>query len=140
MSTIDIKSLLGIDADTIEVLMNRAAALYSEGQFEAMRKTLNGVIALSPDDPRPHTLIGSSYLLEGRDRDADTAYQAAFERDPSDPYTLVALGELKLRALDLKSAVTYFEKLFTSTTDHTHPARLRGQALVREYHAKLGGS
>ena len=38
MSTIDIKSLLGIDADTIEALMNRAAALYSEGKFEAMRK------------------------------------------------------------------------------------------------------
>ena len=74
-----------------------------------------------------------------RDRDAETAYQAAYERDPNDPYTLVALVELKLRSLALKSAVTYFEKLFASATEDTHPARLRGQALVREYHAKLGG-
>ena len=112
MSHVDIKSLLGIDADTIEVLMNRAATLYSEGQFEAMRKTLKGVIALAPHDPRPHTLIGSSYLIEGRDRDAEAAYRAAHERDQDDLYTLVALGELKLRALELKDAVTYFEKLF----------------------------
>ncbi len=135
----DIKELLGIDTETIDALLNRAATLYSEGQFDAMRKTLNGVIALAPEDPRPYTLIGSSYLLEGRDRDAETAYQAAYQRDQADPYTLVALGELKLRALELKDAVTYFEKLFEHPEGVAHPAVLRGQTLVSEYYAKLSG-
>ena len=139
MSNLDLQSLLGISSDTVEALLNRAAALYSEGQFETMRKTLDGVIALSPDDARAYTLIGSSFIQEGRDRDAETAYTAAYERDAEDPYTLVALGELKLRALDLPAAVPLFEKLFALDPDGTHPAANRGRGLVQDYHTKLSG-
>lgn len=135
----DLKSLLGIAPQTIEALMNQAAEFYSNGQFEKMRKVLSGVIALAPQDPRPHTLMGSSYLLEGRDREAEQAYATAYTHDPSDPYTLVALGELKLRSLDLQEAVAYFEKLFALKDSATHPAAQRGRELVREYHQRLSG-
>ena len=140
MSKLNVKTILGLNDDTTEALLNQAAKLYSDGQFEKMRKVLNGVVALSPHDPRPHTLIGSSFFLEGRDREAEAAYQRAYQNDASDAYTLVALGELKLRALELEAAVNIFEELFALPDIQKHPAAERGRELIHAYYQKLGGN
>ena len=139
MSKTTIKAILGIQDSTVEALLNQAASLYSDGDHPQMRKLLRGVIALAPDDPRPHTLLGSSYLLEGRDLDAERAYSEAYTRDSSDPYTLVALGELKLRSLQLEAAVMLFKQLFEHVDHQTHPAAIRAHQLLRDYYQRLGG-
>lgn len=139
MSNDNLMTILGLNDDTTDALINQAALLYSDGQFEKMRKVLGGAVALSPRDPRPHTLIGSSFFIEGRDREAEAAYQRAYDCDASDPYTLVALGELKLRALELEAAVRVFEELFALPNIQEHPAAERGRELIHTYYQKLRG-
>ena len=129
MSNDKLTTILGLNDDTTDALLNQAALLYSDGQFEKMRKVLTAWLLLV-HTTHVHTLIGSSFFLEGRDREAEAAYQRAYQNDASDAYTLVALGELKLRALKLEAAVTIFEELFALPDIQEHPAAERGRELI----------
>ena len=88
-------------------------------------------------DPRPFKLLGSCFLLQQNFEKAESTYNIAMELDPNDPYTLVALGELRLKGLKIAEAVPLFEKLFQLDPDGEHPAANRGRKLVQDYYEKI---
>ena len=106
-------------------MLHLATENYSDGKFSETRAILAGLIAINEADARLYKLLGSCLLLKAHTLDAQ------------DPYTLVALGEIKLKALNIAEAVPLFEKLFAQDPEGEHPAANRGRRLVQDHYQKL---
>jgi predicted Zn-dependent protease len=124
------------DRDT-ESMLRSALEAYSAGQLKQAETILVGLIALDETDVRPVKLLASCLFLSDRHRDAEGMYEKARAMDPDDPYTIVALAEIRLKALQLDSAIELFEQLFALDPERTHPAANRGRQLVRRFHDLL---
>jgi len=137
MSDQELTDILQLAGDDFEAMLRLATENYSEGKFSETRTILAGLIAINDKDARVFKLLGSCLLLEDRHRDAEKAYAKAHELDAKDLYTLVALGEIKLKSLNIQEAVPLFEQLFALDPDGEHPAANRGRKLVQEHYQKL---
>jgi len=62
------------------------------------------VAALSPDDPRPLTRLGSLLAAQGRAGDSETAFRAALDRDPASIAAKKGLARLGERRLARRAA------------------------------------
>ena len=123
--------------DEYESLLYLAAETYGAGDFLRAEFLLQGLNQLHPNDSRPYKLLGALNLLQRRHAQAEEFFVRALDRDPDDPYVLVALAELKLKSIQIEAAVPLFERLFS--LDPTHPAVVRGRTLVMEYYGRLAG-
>lgn len=132
-----LRDILGFDKDIYEEMLRSAAHSYSNGEFKVACSILNGLINLDNTDSRAYKLLGSALLLQKKTPEAEEAYEIAISLDPTDPYTLVALTELKLRGLKLTEALPYLEKLLKLDPDGKHPAVNRGRKLAAEFYEKL---
>ena len=135
----DLRNLLKISDEDFEAMLRNAADCYTDGELGAAITILAGLIALETKDARPFKLLGSCLLLRNQHADAESTYTRAFELDPDDLYTLVALGELHLKGLRFSEAVPLFERLFSLDPDGNHPAANRGRKLVQDYYQKMSG-
>jgi len=132
--------LLSLPKSDCEAMLRTAVECYGTGNFPQAETILVGLIALNEADPRPMKLLASCLLLQDRHREAEHAYERALELDPQDAYTLVALGEIKLKTLNLAEAIPLFERLFALDPDSSHPAANRGRQLVKSYYEKMSQS
>jgi tetratricopeptide (TPR) repeat protein len=96
-------------------------------------------MVLAKDDSRPVKLLGSTLQLQGKHQQAERVFERAQALDPTDPYVLVALGEIKLKSLKLEEAIPIFEKLFELDPKGMDPAANRGRDLVQSYYRRLAG-
>jgi len=131
--------LIGFSPDRCEEMLRAALECYAESDFAQAETILAGLIALSDRDPRPFKLLASTLAVQGRHVAAERLYERAYDIEPDDPYTLVALGEIKLKALNLDEAIPLFERLFALDPDGTLPPANRGRELVKEAYARLKG-
>ena len=128
-----------LSSDDFEAMLRSAAECYTNGALGQAITILAGLITIEKSDTRPFKLLGSCFLLQQNHEKAETTYARALELDPEDPYTLVALGELRLKGLKIVDAVPLFEKLFELDPGGKHPAANRGRKLVQDYYEKLSG-
>ncbi len=132
-----LRDILAFPKDDWEAMLRTAVECYSAGRLSQAETILVGLMALDDSDARPVKLLASCLFQQHRHRDAEALYEQARSLDPRDPYALVALGEIKLKALKLGEAIAVFEQLFALDPKGLHPAANRGRKLVREYHHKL---
>jgi len=135
----NIQEVFQISAEDFEAMLRNAAECYTDGKLGQAITILAGLITMEQLDARPFKLLGSCFLLQQNHEKAESTYCVALELDPEDPYTLVALGELRLKGLKISEAVPLFEKLFEMDPDGEHPAANRGRKLVQDYYEKLSG-
>ncbi len=128
---------LALPKSDCDAMLRVAVESYGAGNLQQAETILVGLIALDERDARPVKLLGSVLLLQERHREAEQAYELAFALEQDDPYTLVALAEIKLKALKLDEAIPLFERLFAMDPGGKHPAANRGRQLVRAFHDKL---
>ncbi len=127
-----------IPTDTaFEMLLGSAIDAYSDGELNLAISICDALQSLHPTDARAFKIAASAYLMKERHHDAERIYEQAHNLDPSDPYTLVALGELKLRTLQLGDVATYFEPLFESDPDCQNPAANRGRRVLLDFYERL---
>ncbi len=134
-----LRDLLHYPPERCEEMLRAALECYSAGEFAQAETILVGLISLDGDDARPVKLLASTSLLQNKHREAEQLYERAHQLDRKDPYTLVALGEIKLKSLKLEEAVPLFEALFALDPAGEMAAANRGRELVREYYRKLAG-
>ncbi len=100
-------------ADVVAGLSELAALgheLFSLGRVQEARAIFEGLVASSPRDAFPHTMLGTICLaLEEHDR-ALELFEAALRIDPDDLAALVYRGELKLNRKRLKAATEDLER------------------------------
>ena len=135
----NIREIFQISPGDFESMLRNAAECYTNGQLGQAITILAGLITMEKSDARPFKLLGSCLLLQQDLERAESTYNVAMELDPADPYTLVALGELRLKGLKIAEAVPLFEKLFEMDPEGEHPAANRGRKLVQDYYEKLSG-
>ena len=132
-----LKDVLGMSSLDYESMLSTAVDCYSASKFSQAEAILIGLVTLNDEDVRPLKVLASCLLLEGRHIEAERVYELAHKLDPKDPYTLVALGEMKLKTLKLSEAVPLFEKLFAMDPKGEHPACNRGRQLVKDHYQML---
>ena len=132
-----LSDVLLFSSDDYEEMLRAAVEAYSADRLSHAETILVGLMTLDDDDVRPIKLLAACLLAQGRHRDAEAIYERALEMDADDPYTLVALGEIKLKTLELAAAIPLFERLFATDPNGEHPAANRGRQIVREYHDRL---
>ncbi len=137
MPPLNLKELFGLEAGDLEGLLRHAVEHYSAGRMREAEVVLAGLTLLAENDARPFKLLGSALLLQDRHTAAERVYTRACELDPKDPYTLVALGELRLKAYDIKGALPLFERLFALDPHAQHPAANRGRAIIKAFHREV---
>lgn len=93
----------------VDALLAEAYDARNSGDIaRAVDATLQAVAA-APDDPRPHSLLGSLYESAGRYREAIEEYQSAVDLDPAnrvDLYRMRLLQERLARSPQLEPAAT----------------------------------
>jgi cytochrome c-type biogenesis protein CcmH/NrfG len=118
-------------------LLRAALECYDARDFARGETILLSLTALDAHDQRALKLLASTLLQQGKHQDAERRYQEAYELDPKDPYTLIALAELKLKVLKIAEAVPLFNALFAMDPEGKHPAANRGREALRAYYELL---
>jgi predicted Zn-dependent protease len=131
------RDILGFTGTDAEEMLRVAVECYGNGQLSTAETILVGLITIVDGDARPVKLLASTLLMQNKHREAETLYERALELDAADPYTLVALGEIKLKALKITEAIPLFEKLFALDPEGKHPAANRGREVVKMYYTKM---
>jgi tetratricopeptide (TPR) repeat protein len=134
-----LRDLLGFSDADCDAMLRVAVECYGNGELAKAETILVGVMQLAERDARPVKLLASTLLLQEKHREAEALYERAHALDAADPYTLVALGEIKLKALKIKEAIPLFERLFDMDPDGKHPAANRGRDVVKSFYAKMKG-
>jgi Flp pilus assembly protein TadD len=119
-----------------EHFLGCAVDLYQRGDLPAAERVLRGVLPLADDDHRPWALMGAVLWQQGAPAAAEIYYRHALRHAPHDPYTLLALGELAMRALRWSDALKHFAVLLEQPSDH--PAVARAVELLRHARSRLG--
>jgi hypothetical protein len=135
----NLSEMLAFSSADCEEMLRAAVEAYAADRLSVAETILVGLITLNGEDKdvRPIKLLAAVLMAQGRHRDAERIYEQSLHLDPDDPDTLVALGELKLKTLEIGAAVPLFEKLFAADPNGEHPAANRGRHIVRQYHDRL---
>ncbi len=136
---LNLKDLLNLGGADVDGLLRTAVEHQAAGRLREAEAVLSGLMTLAAGDVRPVKLLASVLVLQNRQAEAAETFERAHQLDPDDPFTLVALGELKLKAGDLAGALPYFDKLFLLDPKSQHPAANRGRALIKEFHRLSAG-
>lgn len=116
----DYNYVLELDPDYVDALINRASMLYEQGELEAAWRDVAHGLALSPDNAQFLSTLGLIALAEERQDEAQQAFTAALEHDPS------------LVAAWTNRAVLFFEQgnVEAAIADLTHALELEQNATV----------
>jgi hypothetical protein len=103
-------------ADPVEVQIGLARLAVASGRHPLARDHADRAVALAPDDPRGHEMLGIVLDESGERAAAVHAYRAASERGSKDFRSAFQLGlailqdaETRLTAEDARSAARYFQ-------------------------------
>lgn len=127
----DLADVLGIQPDDCERMLRSAADCFARGQLREAEVILVGLNHLSTD-LRALKLLASTLYAQQRHSDAIRLYEDIVQRDDTDPFVLVALGELKLKSLRVAEALPVFRRLFELDPEGDHPAANRGRYLLQQ--------
>lgn len=130
-------ALLPLSDESCDGMLRAAIECFGADELTEAEAILVGLVNLRPREARAIKLLAATLLKLQRTRDAELWYQRALRLDPDDPYVLVGLAELKLRALRIVEAVPLFTRLFELDPAGVHPAANRGRQLVAQYHGQL---
>jgi len=76
------------------------------------------LLAMAPDSPRAHQLLGDLYRAQERPTDAEAEYKAGLRADPASLDLLVALGDLARYQARFEEAVGYYERAVKISPRH----------------------
>lgn len=133
----ELRAMLLFSDGDYEAMLKAAVQLHQHGDLEQAETILVGLMTFDEDDLRPVKLLASTLFLKQRHAEAEDLYERALAKDGDDPYVLVALGEIKLRAFKLDEALPLFERLFAMDPNGTLPPANRGRQLVRDFHRRM---
>jgi tetratricopeptide (TPR) repeat protein len=132
--------IAGIDSPVVAAAISSE---YDSYEPDTLRR-LQDLIAVVPDDPTLHVLIGNLQAFEGMDDQANVHYRRAIQLRPSYAGAHVNLGNLMYLNNEFQAAMTEYEKaeaadpkLATAFYDHsvaageTYKFDLQGQMLER---------
>lgn len=116
----DYNYVLELDPDYVDALINRSSMLYERGELEAARRDAEHGLTLSPDNAQFLSTLGLIAMAEERQEEAQQAFTAALEHDPS------------LVAAWTNRAVLFFEQgnVEAAIADLTHALALEPNATV----------
>lgn len=81
-----------------------AHSLFTQGRYEESRIMLEGLLTLDPDNAYMHYLLGSTFSLQDRLKEALEAYSRSIELFPAYVSALVNRGEIYLKLGDFQRA------------------------------------
>jgi len=103
--------------DWSDARLNLAVAVLNrqaEGDTEAARTMVSGVLALEPGNPRANYLSGLLLLSQGKPAQALPHFRLVAEARPDDAYALYYLGQCLADSGDAASALQWFERAVTA--------------------------
>jgi tetratricopeptide (TPR) repeat protein len=121
-------------------LVNSAAYLQKNGQYEAAAAKWKQVLELEPNDELAHRDLGTALLMSGRREEAGPHFEkaseihlrAAVEADPTSARALNDLGALLLQTGRVAEAVAQFEKATALKPDFAEARVNLGSALAKQ--------
>ena len=114
------------------VLIGRA---YREsGYLEEAGREFQRALALDPKEPRAHSLLGSTYLMQGEKKypEAKEQFEAQLGIDPKDNSSRYYLGFVQLQMHDLTAAQASLEQVVRDRPESANAFLYLGQVYLRQ--------
>jgi predicted O-linked N-acetylglucosamine transferase (SPINDLY family) len=111
---------LAIDPDFFEARVNRVAALFELGRFEAARLEAEKLVESAPDRPEPYVNLGNVLVHTGQAKQAVKQYRKALELRPDYVEAHFNLATLLGSQEDLKKAIGYLEQQIEAKGESIH--------------------
>ena len=112
------KSVLLLDGDNVNALMNQAMLFYDLQQFDAYVDNLKRVIQLDPDEADALNALGYFYADQGENLvEAEALLMRAYRLDPESYYILDSIGWLYFQKGQYDLAKTYLQKALAIQMD-----------------------
>jgi tetratricopeptide (TPR) repeat protein len=99
---------LKLDPHNALAQINLAIALYNVPDVDAARKEAEAAVALAPDSPQPHYILGLIAKQQGRVEDALASFRRVLRIDPRDVGTNVQIGQLLMQQRKYEEAAAAF--------------------------------
>jgi predicted O-linked N-acetylglucosamine transferase (SPINDLY family) len=119
---------LTIDSDFFEARVNRVAALFELGRFEAARTEAEKLVESAPNRPEPYVNLGNVLVHTGKAKQAVKQYRKALELRPDYAEAHFNLATLLGSQEDLKKAIGYLEQQIEAKGDSIHRLGLLASA------------
>jgi predicted Zn-dependent protease with MMP-like domain/Flp pilus assembly protein TadD len=97
-------------AETLEAQLETAWKHLDAGDVKAARKAAEAALALSPEAPEPHTLLGALASVEGEPKAALEAFDRAMALDPEYFEPIFLAAQLQAAEGNLEEALTLCER------------------------------
>ncbi len=112
------KSVLLLDGDNVNALMNQAMLFYDLQQFDAYVENLKRVIQIDPDEPDALNALGYFYVDRGENLvEAESLLTRAYQLAPESYYILDSIGWLYFQKGQYEQAKAYLQKSLAIQVD-----------------------
>ena len=127
----DFSRVLELDPEFPDARLNRASALLELGDVDGAERDVAAGLLVAPDDAHLHALRGDLLGMRDRADEADAAYAAALERDPSHVGAWTNRAVLAFERGDVAGAIDFLTRaLHAGGPD---PTILANRALAYEH-------
>ena len=93
-------------------------------------RTLERMLELDPQSARAHQLLGDSFYVQDRFKEAGSEYEIALRAKPDDSELYFLLGDTYFRQSQFEAAVKAFARATELDPYHVEASLMRGRALV----------
>lgn len=125
------RKALQIDPKLVLARINLAIALYNVPDLVGAQREAQAAIALAPNAPQPHYIIGLIAKTQARPDDAIAPFQQVLKVDPSDVGANVNLGQIYSQQRKFNEAVALFRVALAAEPYNATALYNLGTALIR---------
>jgi len=118
--------------------INLAIALFNVPDFPGAQKEAQAALALSPDAPQPHYILGLIAKSESRPADAIAEFQSVLKIDPNDTGANVNLGQILSQQRKYPEAIAAFRTALAAEPYNATALYGLGQTLLRAQQREEG--
>jgi tetratricopeptide (TPR) repeat protein len=111
--------------------INLSIALFNVPDLPGAQREAQAAIALTPNAPQPHYILGLIAKSQGRPEDAIAAFQRVLKIDPRDPGANINLGQVYAQQRKATEAIAAFNVALNAEPYNTTALYNLGQVLVR---------
>jgi len=129
---------LQLDPKLALARINLAIALFNVPDLPGAQKEAQAAIALSPDAPQPHYILGLIAKTESRPTDAIAAFERVLKIDPNDTGANVNLGQILSQLRKYPEAIAAFRTALAAEPYNATALYGLGQTLLRAQQREEG--
>ena len=127
-----VQTILQRDPGNLNAKIIQSQAYLGQRKFDDSKNLLSGMLKTNPASPQVYYQVGTQALAEGKSKDAEAAFQRAYELQPQNSQSLMGMVDAEIQQNQPDKAMTLLQNEARKAPNRIDIAFLLGTTAKRE--------